>query len=35
MMGDQPKLQVLLQPYKVEILKKIADVHGSPNATTM
>jgi hypothetical protein len=35
MMGDQPKLQVLLQPYEVEIFKKITDVHGSPNAITM
>jgi hypothetical protein len=35
MTSDQPKLQVLLQPYEVEILKKIRDVHGSPNATTM
>jgi hypothetical protein len=35
MMGDQPKFQVLLQPYELEILKKRIDVHGSPNATTI
>jgi hypothetical protein len=35
MMCDQPKLQMLLQPYEVEIFKKITDVHGLPNVITM